>query len=325
MKDEVKRLGVDYDGVFRTYAQLADLRYRVGSAEQGMSTYAQPNTPYGFGRIGKAVKNISVWHPASWLRPVFETVPATRDIAAGRPLWAGKAQDIAVREAYRPMAPKPNLGTPIPPAYRTVLGLPASTIANAEYTMGGGPPTLEAYPGQYEYRQAQPLGMARPMQGTQYPQLPAETGRATGYATTRPPSGAGTTERIAPNRFAKPEVLPPSPKGFTVGPNGEIVRNPRALLPGAQESVPPPPPTETPVYPHGSAHRGEGAKAPTNYAPASQFRGPKEKPFTATELLQMHQTEAELVKASKGAKSEQEAAEYRKAIAMARKAAGVKK
>lgn len=157
------------------------------------------------------------------------------------------------------------------------LGLPSETAANYgegdDFSRGNIPTrrpiTGQAPPPRLALPSVAGAGESQPMVG-----VLKHPGAQRGF---QPES-----TRIEPAKFNAPVSIPSATKGWSVGPNGEIVRKPFALLPGKLEEVAPPDPTMAHVFPAGSAFR-DIQETPV-YPSGSQFRAKTPK-FDVDEYL----------------------------------------
>jgi len=217
----LENAGIDPKLIRKTFGQISD----VGSRVAGRSTLAEPSTRFGLGRAA----NLSIKNP---LAAPEEVIGGVRDIVAGRPLFRGKATDVAIREGFRRGGAKPDLGSfdpqsQVAPENRQ---LPAPGIPDAEYTMGG-----EGSPARPSPAPAPPTPSVITPAPDAVPQLPAQASPdSTGAATVQPsnpppPLNAGTAStRTRPPLPPNPQ---PTPAGrATVTPEGVAIPE-RKLLP----------------------------------------------------------------------------------------------
>jgi hypothetical protein len=271
--------GIDPRLIRQNFGSVA----RVGSRVAGKSTLAEPNAPYGFGRM----LNMRIDNPRSWFG---EPAAGLRDLVAGRPWWSGKPTDINLREAFRTGGPKPDFRAPLSAMpWETPPHLLESDVAgNApfgeELSPGGmngipernpvrvtPPPNvrgllpLNASEANFmrRYIEPEPKGIRTPPPVPQLA-LPASASEAEpqSFAIMRPKGAPGEITRVIPTRLerlqAQGQVLPP-------------VSGLRGLLPAPEVPAPSPEPTTAHVYPAGSAFRGLPMETPV-YPAGSAFR-----------------------------------------------------
>jgi len=116
---ELASTGINPGATRATYGGVA----KVGERVSGRSTVGEESQPYGFGKL----RNLDITKPLQAVPTLFD---AGRDIVAGRPFFAGKPTDVAVRDAFRYGGPKPDLGTLKAPNLSEARpqGLPAPPI-----------------------------------------------------------------------------------------------------------------------------------------------------------------------------------------------------
>jgi hypothetical protein len=281
--------GVDPKLIRKTFGQVAE----VGGRVSGKSTLAEAKQPYGLSRL----KDVSLTRPLSNV-PLAGNI--VKDVAAGR-YFSAKPTDVALREAFRPMAEKPDFrapytsiprfefppkqleanvpgnspfgeepypgsmnGMPTAPTHVTPPPTPSRAFLPTETTPGNSEPMLRyARP----YIEPEPQGIRTPVP-PQRLALPAETApsQVRPYVAHRPATPSGEATRVVPTRLQRIQMQNQNPSGGV-----------RGLLAAPHVPTPEPEPTVAPVFPGGSSFR-DVQETPV-YPPASAFRAKMPKGF----------------------------------------------
>lgn len=226
--------GIDPKTIRAAFSDVA----QVGGKVAGKSTIAEPTQPYGFAKAGDLL-DIGSKGGLDILKPAKTFGSGLRDIVAGR-YWSAKPTDVYLREAFRLAGEKPDFRAPVssmPRFEAPRLQLESDVPGNADYGQDysqGGFPAPTARTGQPP--PLRPLLAASTSAGEAQPMIgvwkhPGEQRSFQPEAT-----------RIDPTIFnPQPAQTPPAPRGWIVGPNGELYRNPLGLLPsaGLQDLFPP--------------------------------------------------------------------------------------
>lgn len=206
----LQSVGIDPTGIRNQFGSVA----RLGERMSGQSTLLE-NKPMGFGKMA----NISIKQP---LKAPGEILSGMRDIAAGRPLWAGSPTDVGISEAFRQGGAKPDFGQYTPRRIAGLLPEPQQVIPLSEpfargSTRGGlfdadvhpnPPPANPEYPGipRAIYDQGEIRPNPQFLSGSEHPEMSGRYAPAKGTVTLR---GEGNP----PVRYApKGKVISP-PKG----------------------------------------------------------------------------------------------------------------
>jgi hypothetical protein len=151
---QLAQTGIDPQAIRKTFGQLSTVQSRFA----GRSTIAEPDQPYGLGRI----VNVNVTKPGT---AVEQGIQAVRDIAAGKPLISGKATDENIATAFKSGGDKPDLGTFNPQASlgpsRQLPSQAGAPYAMPAPQMSGGPPMPPAVDAT---TRAQRLGLLLPQE-----------------------------------------------------------------------------------------------------------------------------------------------------------------
>ncbi len=149
---QLRHVGIDPAAIRKSFSQVS----AVGNRVRGKTTIGEGEQPYTFGRI----QNLSAVKP---LAIVPEAGRAIRDLAAGRPLWAGNPTDVAIKEAFRPSAAGPQPPFTVPTQGiagllpRGAIEMPAPVEAQQ---ISSAPPYTQVP--QYYSTRAQRLGLLLP-------------------------------------------------------------------------------------------------------------------------------------------------------------------
>jgi hypothetical protein len=269
--------GIQPKAIRQAFGQVS----QIGEKVSGKSTLAEAKQPYGLSKL----QNVSLTKPLSNV-PLAGDI--ARDIAAGR-YWSAKPTDVALREAFRPNAAKPDFGAYQPQrqlgsGYQfgaPHLTKPTFTTPSPNAPRGFLPPQATEGEARPMLRYARPYLEPEP-QGIRTPApqknlaLPpkASAGEAGPYIAYRPTPPPGEMTRVIPSRLERLNMQQGAPSSSGV----------RGLLPAPFVPTPEPEPTLAHVFPAGSAFRGN-PETPV-YPPGSAFRAKVPKGFNFDEHLE---------------------------------------